>query len=251
MVIEDNLEPGDEAYFSELATFVCDGLNACGYPYCNGGIMATNDLWRLRLQDWKSTVSNWVRSPTDDAVMRVSIFFDIRAVAGSESLARQLQQHMLDTASVNSIFLAALARNALCNRPPLGFFRRFVVERNGEHQDMLDLKHRGIIPVVDMARVHAIANGIAEVNTTTRLAALADQKKMALKDARNLQDALDFVMQVRLQQQCEKIRQGKVPDNFVNPQHLANLPRNQLRDAFSIIHDGQTTVSSNFSAGTF
>jgi CBS domain-containing protein len=251
LVIEDNLKPEDEAYFSDLAEFTCDGLNACGYPWCPGDIMAKNATWRMRLGDWKNTVSGWVRSPTDDAVMRVSIFFDIRAVVGDGRLAQALQQHMLATASVNSIFLAALARNALCNRPPLGFFRRFVVERNGEHQDMLDLKHRGVIPVVDMARVHAIANRVVDVNTHGRLAALAEGKKLGLKDMRNLQDALDFVMQIRVQHQCEQIRAGQAPDNFVNPQQLPALARNQLRDAFSIIHDGQVTVSSHFSAGTF
>jgi CBS domain-containing protein len=251
LVIDDSLKPEDEPYFESLARFVCDGLNACGYPYCPGNVMATNDAWRLRLQDWKNTVSSWVRSPTDDAVMRVSIFFDIRPVTGDQQLSFDLHQHMLKTASANSIFLAAVARNALCNRPPLGFFRRFVVERNGEHQDMLDLKHRGIIPVVDMARVHAIANQVVEVNTRERLSALADKKVLALKDQRNLQDALDFVMQIRLQHQCERIRAGEATDNFVNPQALGSLARKQLRDAFSIIHDGQVTVSSSFSAGTF
>jgi len=251
LVIDDKLKPEDEPYFEALARFVCDGLNGCGYPYCPGNIMATNSAWRLRLQDWKNTVSSWVRSPTDDAVMRVSIFFDIRPVTGNSQLSHGLHQHMLSTASANSIFLAALARNALCNRPPLGFFRRFVVERNGEHQDMLDLKHRGIIPVVDMARVHAIAHRVFEINTKERLAALAEKKVLALKDQRNLQDALDFVMQIRLQHQCEQIRSGEPTDNFVNPQTLGSLARKQLRDAFSIIHDGQVTVSSSFSAGTF
>lgn len=251
LVIEDSLKAEDEPYFDALAGFVCNGLNACGYPYCPGNIMATNHAWRLRLGDWKKTVSAWVRSPTDDAVMRVSIFFDIRPVSGDLHLGHELQQHMLKTASANSIFLAALARNALCNRPPLGFFRRFVVERNGEHQDMLDLKHRGIIPVVDMARVHAIAHQVYEVNTAGRLAALADKKVLALKDQRNLQDALEFVMQIRLQHQCQQLGNGEAADNFVNPDALASLARKQLRDAFSIIHDGQVTVSASFSAGTF
>ena len=38
---------------------------------------------------------------------------------------------MLQQTSSNSIFLAALAANALDSKPPLGIFRRFVVEQNG------------------------------------------------------------------------------------------------------------------------
>lgn len=251
LVIANELDESGEEYFSRLARFVCDGLNACGYPYCPGEVMATNPQWRLRLRDWKNTVSGWVRSPTDDAVMRVSIFYDIRCIFGSVNLAEQLQQHMLNTASTNSIFLAALARNALCSRPPLGFFRRFVVERNGEHQDMLDLKRRGIIPVVELARVNAIANAITRVNTLERFSALAAAKKMALKDARNLQDALNFVMQIRLEHQCQQIRDGQTPDNFINPKQLGSLSRSQLRDAFALIHEAQETLAMDFSGGSF
>ena len=42
------------------------------------------------------------------------------------------------------IFLAALAANALSAPAPLGIFRRFLVERNGEHRDSLDLKSWGL-----------------------------------------------------------------------------------------------------------
>ena len=44
-------------YFKDLANFVCDGLNACGYAYCDGGIMASNPKWRLTLADWKAQFS--------------------------------------------------------------------------------------------------------------------------------------------------------------------------------------------------
>ena len=251
LVIDDRMREEDVPYFESLARFVCDGLNACGYRYCPGDVMATNPSWRITLAKWKETVNGWVRSPTDDAVMRVSIFFDIRCIAGEKSLADQLQRHMLDTASGNSIFLASLARNALCNRPPLGFFRRFVLERNGEHRDQLDLKHRGIVPVIDAARVHAIANGVAEVNTIERLAALGNLKKLALADVRNYQDALNFILQVRLEHQCAQLENGQPTDNYINPQQLGSLARKQLRDAFSIIHAGQESVAMTFSAGTF
>lgn len=251
LLIADDVNKSDANYFSDLARFVCDGLNACGYPYCPGDIMASNSNWRLPLTEWKQTVSSWVRSPTDDAVMRVSIFYDIRCIHGSKDLASQLQQHMLSAASCNSIFLAALTRNALCSRPPLGFFRRFVVERNGEHESMLDLKHRGVIPLVELARVLSIANSVMEVNSLERFAALASAKKMALKDSRNLQDALNFIMQIRLENQCQQIREAKTPDNFINPKQLGSLARRQLRDAFALINDAQDALALDFSGGSF
>ena len=51
-----------------------------------------------------------------------------------------LSDAWLEQASRNSIFLAALCANALDSKPPLGIFRRFVVDRDGEHRRELDLK---------------------------------------------------------------------------------------------------------------
>src|SRR5690606_5882333 len=97
------------------------------------------------------------RTPTSDAVMRVSIFFDLRAVYGEERLCEQLQKHMLQRTRNDTIFLAALAENVLAQTPPLGIFRRFLVERNGEHRDEFNLKKRGVLPIVDLVRIKALS----------------------------------------------------------------------------------------------
>ena len=129
LLIDNRVCAADMDWFRQLATFVCDGLNACGYPYCNGKVMATTERWRQPLSDWRRTVDDWAFSPTPDAVMRVSIFFDLRSVYGDARLCEQLQRHMLARTRRDSIFQAALAANVLEQTPPLGIFRRFLVER--------------------------------------------------------------------------------------------------------------------------
>lgn len=180
--------------------------------------------------------------------MRVGIFFDIRALAGEFDLAAAVQRAML-RAGGNSIFLAALAANALDNRPPLGIFRRFVVERNGEHRDSLDIKKRGVLPVTEIARLHALARGVAAVNTEARLVALAEGRFMSLADSRNLIDALHCVQRVRMQHQCEQALGGATADNYVNPRKLPRLAREQLRDAFTIIDEAQAALRQTYRAG--
>ncbi len=143
IVIADEVQPGHLPWFADLADFVCDGLNDCGYVYCPGDVMAKTGEWRQPLATWQQKVRRWVAIPTPDAAMRVSIFFDLRCVHGRQDLCDQLQAVMLQQASTNSIFLAALAANALDTKPPLGIFRRFVVDRDGEHRDFLDLKKSG------------------------------------------------------------------------------------------------------------
>jgi CBS domain-containing protein len=249
LLIANELTDADKPWFENLAHAVSDGLNACGYIYCPGKVMATTDEWRQTLAGWKNTVDHWTNSPTPAAVMRVSIFFDLRAIYGDAGLCRQLQHHMLETASRNSIFLAALAANVLTTRPPLGIFRRFVVERNGEHRATLNLKKRGVIPIVDIVRIHALANKITAVNTDERLQELARTKVLTINDSRNIQDALHFIMRLRLKSQARQITRGEKLTNQCNPKDLPTLAKKQLRDAFTIVDISQSAIRLKFRAG--
>lgn len=249
MILANDARPEDAGWFAQLAQRVCDGLQLCGYPYCRGEIMATTDSWRQPLAAWQDRVRSWALTPTPAAAMRVSIFFDLRAVYGAERLCDLLQQTMLQEASRNSIFLAALAANVLDSRPPLGLFRHFVVERNGEHRDAVDLKKRGVLPITEIVRLHALAHGIAAVNTEERLRALAREKKITMGDSRNLTDALHCIQQQRLEHQCRQILRGDTPDNFLKPHGLPTLARKQLRDAFTLIDESQAAVRQTYRAG--
>ncbi len=249
LLIANDLKDEDKPWFENMAHAICDGLDACGYVYCPGEVMATTDEWRQTLNGWKRTVDRWTNSPTPGAVMRVSIFFDLRAVYGDVELCRQLQEYMLDRVSRNGIFLAALAANVLDAPAPLGIFRRFLVERNGEHRDTLDLKKRGVIPIVDIVRIHALAHKITAVNTDERLKELASNKVLTINDSRNLQDALHFIMQLRIKSQAKQVSRGEKTTNLCSPKDLPKLAKEQLRDAFTIVDDAQTAVRLKFRAG--
>jgi CBS domain-containing protein len=249
IIISNEVQPEHLPWYEQLATFVCDGLNECGYVYCPGDIMACTDQWRQSLEVWQQTVRRWARSPTPDAVMRVSIFFDLRSIYGKSSLCDKLQKTMLKQASKNSIFLAALAANALDTKPPLGIFRRFVVDRDGEHRDSLDLKKRGVLPVTEIVRLHALAHKVRAVNTHERLKALAENKHMTIVDSRNLIDALHFIQHQRIKHQCGQILRGEKVTNFLNPRDLPKMAKEQLRDAFTIIDDAQSAVRQTYRAG--
>jgi CBS domain-containing protein len=249
LLISDDMKPEDEKWFSQLAKYVCDGLNECGYIYCPGDIMATNDKLRQPLKEWLKTVERWMRSPTDRAVMEVSIFFDIRTIYGDNGLTKNLQTEMLKHTKTNSIFLAALAQNVLSTAPPMGIFRRFVVEQNGEHAHELNLKRRGVIPIIDIVRLHALANGLFEVNTIDRLGALVECKALTIVDSRNIQDALQVLMQLRLVHQAEEIVKGQSPSNYVNPASLSKIVAKQLKDAFGIVKDAQQGVKLKYRPG--
>ncbi len=236
-----------DAYFRDLAGFVCDGLDACGFVYCPGEVMATTDRWRQPLAAWKATFDGWISEPKPKALMHTSIFFDLRAVYGETALARTLRRFFLEKGESNSIFLASLVVSALDFKPPLGFFRQFVLEKKGEHADTLDLKHRGVVPIVDLARVHTLAHGLDAVGTEARLDRLAaTQGTLAAEDAANLRDAHEFIAMTRLRHQAEQIRRGEEPDNYVAPDALSPFERRHLKDAFKIVSRMQSALEQRY-----
>lgn len=249
LLIDDAATEKDMQWFAAMANWVCTSLDSCGYRFCPGNIMASNAALRQTLSAWKQRVNKWAITPTPEAVLQVSIFFDIRVVVGSKTLGDQLQAHMLTATAGKQLFLHALSENVLAQTPPLGIFRQFVVEHDGQHDNELDLKKRGILPIIDIARIHAIANNITAVGTHERLAAFAEQKIISINDSRDLQDAYRIISQIRLNAQVAELMQGQLPNNYINPDNLSKIVRKQLRDAFAIIRDAQQGVQRRYNPG--
>lgn len=238
-------------YFKALADFVCDGLDACGYVYCPGEVMAKTPKWRQPLKVWKGYFDDWIDQPEPKSLMHACIFFDLRCLYGDISLFKALQSYVVDKASRNRIFHAYMASNALSHEPPLGFFRNFVLIKDGKHDDTLDLKHNGVIPIVDLARVHALASGVAAVNTRDRLEAVAGTGALSRDGAANLRDALEFIATVRLRHQARQIQAGNKPDNFMSPKDLSPFERSHLKDAFAVVRTIQSAFGQRYQIGLF
>ncbi len=245
LIIHDSATDDDMRYFERLATFVCDGLNACGYVYCPGDMMATADRWRQRLSVWKGYFRNWIARPDEEAQMLASVMFDLRPIAGDERLFAAMQDGVLDAAAKNSIFVAHMIGNSLKHTPPLSLFRGFATIKSGEHRNQLDMKHNGVVPIVDLGRVYALRGGIAAVNTRARLDAALESGLVSGAGGADLLAAYDTIATVRLEHQAAQIRAGEAPDNFLTPSTLPAFERSHLRDAFVIVRTMQSALSSS------
>jgi len=248
LLISDEMRAEHDDYFAKLAKIVSDGLNACGFVYCPGEAMATNPKWRQPLENWQDYFDRWILTPEPMALMLSSIWFDLRPVHGDFSLFEALQGYVLPKAKSSQFFLAYMMSNAMQHRPPLGFFRQFVLVHDGQHDDTLDLKHTGIVPVTDIARLLALSGGISDVNTLKRLRAAAKKGLMSEEMAENLEDALELIAGLRVRHQATQIARGEAADNFLDPDELSSLERSHLKDAFRVIQTQQEIMIKRLGA---
>ncbi len=237
------------AYFESLASYVCDGLDAAGYFNCPGDMMARNPRWRQPARVWRDYFRRWIAQPDEEAQMLASVMFDLRAIAGDAALLESLQGETLAQARKNSIFRAHMVRNSLKHTPPLGLFRGFALIRSGEHKDRIDLKHNGVVPIVDLGRLYALMGGFSTVSTRERLEAARAEKVVSGSGAADLLDAYDLIADMRLAHQARLIREGRKPDNFMAPARLSELERNHLKEAFLVVRTMQSSVANSHGMG--
>lgn len=226
-------------YFDELSRFVSDGLDKCGYPYCTGRIMATNPRWRKTINEWRECFAEWIDYPNPDALLNSSVFFDLEGVAGCTEWADELYAFVVNRAKERPKFLASLARNALLRTPPLGFFKEFVMEQDGEHRRTINLKRRGTAPLADLIRVHALAVGSLARNSFARLDDVIKAGILPDKRGQELKYALEYLAMVRIRHQVEDVKEGKEVDNTIEPDTLTDIERRNLKEAFNVLNNSQ------------
>jgi CBS domain-containing protein len=136
--------------------------------------------------------------------------------------------------------------NALSREPPLGLFGSITTRRGGEHAGTVDLKHHGIVPIVDLARVYALAGGHAEVNTHDRLEVASSSREVSERSARDLRDALEFLAVTRIRHQARQIGNAQAADNYLALDELSNFERTQLKDAFVVVRTLQQVLGQRY-----
>lgn len=232
---EDTAEA--RAYFDRLAARAVGALLELGFPPCPGGFMATR--WCHPLDDWKRRFEGWISTPEPAALLDASSFFDFRRVHGELSLAPLGE--IVEGAKEAKLFLRLLAQNSLHFRPPLGFLNRVRERESG-----VDLKGGGLMPIVGMARVRALAAGSARRSTLDRLEAAAASGALRPEAADTLAEAFRFLARLRLEAQLGARRQGRAPTNSVELESLTPLERRHLKEVFISIREAQEELALDF-----
>jgi len=249
-------DPPDEAtaarvedWLRLLAEEANEALASCGFTLCDGDVMARNKTWRQPLRKWKRVFRQWMFDPSPKALMNATIFFDLRALRGDASLVEALKNDLRSALDDERGFLTFLVSIALNNSPPLTFFRRFVLDEDGEERSFFDIKLRGLMPVTDLARVLALdARYLESTNTLDRLEAAGEALPRVRQTAENLREVYRHLEELRLQHQIRCIKEGIEPDNRVDPTALTKTQQQMLKVVFSQIKDAQQSLKLRYGA---
>ncbi|MFO7714878.1 putative nucleotidyltransferase substrate binding domain-containing protein [Desulfosarcina sp.] len=235
-----------ESYFRKLADRACTLLDQAGYDFCSGGVMAKNPQWCQPLSRWKAYFSDWIHAAEAEDLLQASIFFDFSHGYGQEALIVELRQHLFTALDGWSGFFRHMTENALNFKPPLGFFRNFVVESKGRHRNAFDIKS-AMTPIVDFARVYALKNGIEETNTLERLDQLRIKKVISQQEYEELEKAYSFLMQLRFVRQITAVIDERIkPDNYINPKKLTHIEQTMLKEIFKRVEKFQSRMNFEF-----
>jgi CBS domain-containing protein len=249
IILAETPNPEARRYFQQLADFVCQGLDACGYRLCPGEMMASNPRWCVSLSQWRSYYQQWMIHPEPQALLDISVFLDMQFLFGSCALVEKLKQTLTTCVRGNHRFLAIMVANSLRVNPPLGMFRQFVLTKDGENRQVLNIKQHALSLIVELARVYALAAGSVVPETTKRLQIAVAHGVISEASRKELLEAFNFLNQVRFRHQREIIKRGGAFDNLIAPDALTAFERNHLKDAFRIIARYQEAAQQSFHSG--
>lgn len=241
--VSEELKDETKSYFLKLASLVTSKLNVVGFELCPAEMMASNPKWCLSLNEWKKQFNNWITKPDEDKIMLSTIFFDYDGVYGDNELVDAMSESIFESIDHYEIFLNFLALNALKNPPPLSFFRQFLVEHDGEHKDMFDIKARAIMPLVDAARLLVLSKNLKSFNNTIlrfqKLAELESQNKDLFNACA---DAFKILLRFRTIQGMNLGDSGR----FIDLRSLSKSDKLKLKGCFGPIKDIQELIKVRF-----
>ena len=229
IIYADHLSKDEVARIVAFSEDLIAQLIAIGVPPCPGGIMAKNPAWRRSFSAWTEIVDHWLANAVPENILKGSMLFDLRTLSGNATLERRLKDHVSLRLRQDAVFLVRTASNVVRFAPPLGWFGRIRVEKEGEHRGQLDIKKAGIFAVTEGVKVLALEAGIFEGGTRERMQTLVTARVLEKQQAEDLEASFNFLVFLRLRSQVAAIRAGGEPSNFLALDHLNRMEQGRLR----------------------
>jgi len=113
------------------------------------------------------------------------------------------------------------------------------MEKDGKHNNSINLKRRGTAPMVDLIRIHALACGSRAQNSFDRLDDIDRTQLLAPGVSDKLRYALELLSMSRIRHQVIDLEHEHEPDNNIEPENVSSNERHNLKDAFQALSNAQ------------
>lgn len=246
--VDPKLQENVQKYFLSLGDKVCQWLDAAGYHFCAGGVMARSEEWCASISVWQKRFSKWISASEPEDILRFDMCFDFRCVYGADELAQTLRQFVFERLEERPETFCHFASNALLYKPPLGFFGKIQVHTTNDHEKVFNIKE-AIMPIIKFARIYALRDKVLQTNTLQRLGRLLQIDTISQTSHDEMVQAYEFLMNLRMRHQVKVLQAERPPDNNINPKSITHIEEVTLRESLSQIAAIQKRISYDFLGG--
>lgn len=246
LILADDCTISDEK-LKEFTHIFTETLVDFGFPRCQGNIMVSNPYWCRKKSDFKDLIFKWINEPSGDNFMNIAIFYDAVCVSGDKNLITSLKEYLFKVSSNSQTFYAHFAKVITSFDVPLGFFDGFVFNsKDNKHKNEIDIKKGGIFIIVQGIRSLSLENKIFNANTAKRIRKLLEKGVLEEELAKELTMAFNFLTNLRLKSNLDKLDKKEEIDNYINPNNLNTMEKDLLKDSFKIINKLKKKLEFHF-----
>ena len=246
----------DDSFYEKEVRRVCEAFTKAlldfGYPPCKGNMMVSNPEWSKSQKEYKTAIKEWILKPDGKTHVKLAAFVDSQPVAGDFSIFEDTRSYLLSKIVSNDSFFSHFTKPIITFDTPLGIFKQLQVEK-GLHSGRLDIKTGGIFPIVHGVRALALENGllIGSSNTFDRIDALVEKDIIEKAFAKNLKEAFQFLLNLKLTALLGKSMSGESVDRFVQTHTLSKLERDLLKESLHIVREFKSILVYHFKLSLF
>ena len=222
-------------WFLEFSKLITTKLDQCGFPFCEGNIMATNPELCNPISEWKKLFTRIMTKADAKELLEASIYFDFRCIYGKTQLADELWDHLFSERETHTLFMRSLAENMLeASRPPINKIQWHLPGFLKITPPPFDLKREATAPLDAAMRLLALNDGIIQTHTLERLQKVMEQGHMPKSLADEVHRAFDFVLRLRFR--LESKNENSENKHRVDVGQLLPLQIDRLKNSLKTIY---------------
>ena len=246
LILNDDCNISDEV-LQEFTNKFTETLVDFGFPRCEGNIMVSNPYWCRKESDFKDLIFSWVNQPNGDNFMNIAIFYDAVCVSGNRDLVLNLKEYLFKVTGNTQTFYSHFAKVISSFDVPLGFFDGFVFNnKENKQKNQIDIKKGGIFIIVQGIRSLSLEYKLLNTSTAKRIQKLIELGELDPELGKELTMAFNFLTNLKLKSNLEKLDKKATIDNYINPNELNTMEKDLLKDSFKIVNKLKKKLEFHF-----